>query len=124
MSLPAMLESSAEFPRVVIGYVSVRSRGDTSIFDVDDVGDADAFHASEDDHREAARAIEAAGLEVLATSRLGVAVAGPSQAFAELTGGEIVTRERLMRTRAGREEYVTHLDIVGSGQPDALGVAV
>ena len=27
-----------------------------------------------------------------------------------------------MHTRAGRLEYVTHLDIVGGDQPDALGV--
>ena len=52
-----------------------------------------------------------------------MAIAGPPEAFAELTGGEVVARERLMHTRAGREEYVTHLDIVGDGQPDALGVA-
>jgi subtilase family protein len=122
--LPPVIESSNALPEVVVGYVSVRSRGGTSPFDADDLTGPEAFYGSEDDEREAVRAVEAAGLEVLAESPLGKAVAGPPEAFAELTGGEIVPRERLMYTRSGRVEYVTHLDIVGDGQPDALGVAL
>jgi hypothetical protein len=49
-------------------------------------------------------------------------VAGPPAAFEELTGGTLIAVERLVHTRVGREEYVTHLDIVGDGQPVALGV--
>src|SRR4051794_17585705 len=112
MTLPAILESGTDVPATVIGYVSVRSQGGTSIFATDDPSNPEAFYGSDADHREAGRAIEAAGLEVLAESRLGVAVAGRPEAFTELTGGEVVARERLMRTRAGRTEYVTHLDIV------------
>jgi subtilisin family serine protease len=122
--LPTILDSGNPMPETVIGYVSVRSQGGTSFLDAEDLSDAEAFHGSDSDHREATQAVTSAGLEVLAESRLGKAVAGPPEAFAELTGGELVARERLMHTRAGRVEYVTHLDIVGHGQPDALGVAV
>jgi len=124
MSLPTILESSTPVPSTIIGYVSVRSQGGASLFETDDASDSEAFYGSESDHREASRAIGAAGLEVLAESRIGIAVAGRPEAFAELTGGDVVARERLMRTRSGRVEYVTHLDIVGDRQPDALGVAV
>jgi hypothetical protein len=121
-SLPPILESGADVPEVVIGYVSVRSRGGTSLFEAQEIDDAERFHGSDSDRQAAVRAVEAAGLRVLAESRLGIAVAGPPAAFTELTGGEVVPRERLMHTRAGRLEYVTHLDIVGGDQPDALGV--
>ena len=124
--LTAVLDSPNPIPEIVVGYLSVRSQGGTSFIDAHDVGEGDVeqFYGSESDHQEATRLAESVGLEVLATSRLGMAVAGPPGAFTELTGGELVTRERLMRTRAGRSEYVTHLDIVGDGQPDALGVGV
>ena len=51
---------------------------------------------------------------MIAESRLGIAVAGPAGAYEELTGGTVQPFERLMHTRGGRLEYVTHLDIVGS----------
>ena len=100
MSLPTILESGTDVPGTVIGYVSVRSQGGTSLFEADEVTDTEPFYGSDSDHGEARRAIEAAGVEVLAESRLGLAVAGPPEAFAELTGGQIVPRERLMHTRA------------------------
>jgi subtilisin family serine protease len=122
--LPTILDSPNPIPEVVIGYLSVRSQGGASFLDADTVDDVEAFYGSDSDHQEATRAAESGGLEVLGASRLGLAVAGRPEAFTELTGGELVARERLMRTRAGRIEYVTHLDITGDGQPDALGVAV
>jgi subtilisin family serine protease len=122
--LPRILGSDNLLPTTIIGYVSVRSQGGRSFLDSEGLGNVTAFYGSDSDRREAIRAAESAGLEVLAESRLGVAVAGPPDAFRELTGGELVARERLMHTRAGRDEYVTHLDIVGEGQPDALGVAL
>jgi hypothetical protein len=122
--LPTELESDTKLPDIVIGYVSVRSQGGQSLLDADDLSSAEAFYGSADDHGEATRAVEGAGLAVLAESRLGYAVAGPPGAFEDLTGGRIEARERLVRTRVGRASYVTHLDIVGSGQPDDLGVGV
>ena len=99
--MPTIFDSANALPDVVIGYVSVVSQGGTSILDAEDVSEAEPFHGSDSDHREATRAVESAGLEILAESRLGKAVAGPPEAFAELTGGQLVARERLMRTRRG-----------------------
>jgi hypothetical protein len=124
MSLPRILDSSNQIPDVIMGYLSVRSQGGMSFIDAEDLSSVEPFYGSDSDHREAIRAAESGGLEVLAESRLGLAVAGAPEAFTELTGGELVAREVLTRTRVGRIEYVTHLDIVGVGQPDALGVAV
>ena len=121
MSMPHMLESASALPEVVIGYVSVRSQGGTSFLDADDLSDSEAFHGRQEDVSEATRAIEDAGLEVVAESPLGMAVAGSPGAYEELTGGTLTPVELLMHTRAQRLEYVTHLDIVGSGQPEALG---
>src|SRR4051794_28738342 len=122
MSMPRTLESANALPAIVIGYVSVRSQGGTSFLDAEDLSDPESFYGTEADESEAAQAIERAGLEVVAESRLGKAVAGPPGAFEQLTGGTLTAVERLVHTRVGREEYVTHLDIVGDGQPEALGV--
>ena len=122
MPMPTILDPGDALPEVVIGYVSVRSQGGESFLDADDLSDAEPFYGKRADDTKATQASEQAGLEILAESRLGKAVAGPPEAYEELTGGTLVTVERLMHTRAGREEYVTHIDIVGSGQPDALGV--
>src|SRR3954447_3019353 len=122
MSMPRTLESANALPAIVIGYVSVRSQGGTSFLEAEDLSDPEPFYGTDADHAEAAQAIERAGLEVVAESRLGKAVAGPPGAFEELTGGTLTAVERLVHTRVGREEYVTHLDIVGNGQPAALGV--
>jgi hypothetical protein len=122
MSMPAILESGNALPEVIIGYASVRSRGRTSFLDADDLTDPEPFYGSRADDTKATQAIEKAGLEILAESPLGKAVAGPPGAYEELTGGTLAAVERLMHTRAGRVQYVTHLDVVGSGQPEALGV--
>jgi hypothetical protein len=122
--LPTELESDAKLPDIVIGYVSVRSQGERSLLDADDLSSAEPFYGSQGDHAEASHAVEGAGLTVLAESRLGKAVAGPPGAFEDLTGGRIVAKERLVRTRVGRASYVTHLDIVGDNQPDELSVGV
>ncbi len=124
MPMPPILESDNSLPEVVVGYVSVRSQGHTSFLDADDLTDPEPFYGSSGDDAEAKQAIERAGLEVLAESRIGIAVAGPPGAYEELTGGTLAPVERLMHTRAGQVEYVTHLDVVGSDQPDALGVGM
>jgi subtilisin family serine protease len=125
MSMPEEFESSARVPELLMGYVSVQSKGGISALEAEPpaLASAEPFQASETDQQEAGRVLESAGLEVVAESRLGKAVAGPPGAFEELTGGECVTREVLLHAEAGRERYVTHVDIVGAGQPDALGVA-
>src|ERR1044071_2879491 len=122
--LPPIVESGSALPPVVMGYVSIRSRGGTSFLDAEDFSDAEPFYAAEGADADADNAIERAGLEVVAESALGRAVAGPPEAYEELTGGTLQPYEQLMRTRTERAEYVTHLDIVGSDQPDDLGVGV
>src|SRR5262249_26856510 len=84
--------------------------------------DPEPFHAAEGADTAADRDIEKAGLHVVAESALGRAVAGPPEAYEELTGGTVQPYERLIRTRSDRAEDVTHLDIVGAGQPKELGV--
>jgi subtilisin family serine protease len=125
MSMPETFESGAQVPELLLGYVSVRSQGGTSalVAEPQALASAEPFKASADDEGEARRALESVGLEVRAESRLGMSVAGPPQAFEELTGGTCVTRELLLHAEAGRERYVTHVDIVGSDQPEAVGVA-
>jgi subtilisin family serine protease len=119
-----VIDSDALVPDLLVGYVSVTSQGGTSVLDADDLGDPEGYEGSAEDRRSADHAAEASGLEVIAESALGRAVAGPPEAFAELTGGRIVPRERLVHTRAGRKQYVTHFDIVGEGQPEAFGAGV
>jgi subtilisin family serine protease len=121
-AMPPILESGNALPRVILGYVSVRSQGGASFLDADDLSAPEPFYGSRDDHGAAERALASSGLEVVAESELGKAVAGPPEAFEELTGGRVEPYEQLMRTRSDRTEYVTHLDIVGDDQPDALGV--
>jgi subtilisin family serine protease len=122
--LPNEFGSEGPVPGVLVGYLSLRSQGGRSALDVEtrQVTNAEAFHGSSDDRDEAARIANSVGLEIIAESALGIAVTGTPGAFEELTGGEVVTRERLMHAEMGRERYVTHLDIVGDNQPDALGV--
>jgi subtilisin family serine protease len=67
--------------------------------------------------------LENLGFTIEAESPLGFSVSGNRQAFEELTGGTVVAKELLTRAEGGRTRYVTHLDIVGDGQPEALGVA-
>ena len=120
--LPREAEVSQAVPEQVFGYVSVRSQGGTSVLEAEDLSDAEPFHATAKDHREAKRILERVGLEVTAESRLGFAVVGKPGAYEELSGGKLVTRELLLHAEAGRRRYVTHLDIVGDGQPADLGV--
>ena len=128
MWLPSEFDSSEPAPQTVFGYVSVNSQGGQSALEVQDparlAATVEAYRARPADLRRAGAAVESAGLQVTAESRLGLAVAGPPGAFEELTGGSVVAKERLLRAEAGRQRFVTHLDIVGSGQPEALGVGL
>jgi subtilisin family serine protease len=124
MTIPWEIESDARPPDRLFGYVSAESQGGTSVLEAEEPTSAEPFFARDEQRQEATRAAEASGLEVVAESRLGQAVAGPPEAFEDLTGGTIVARERLLHAEAGIERYVTHFDIVGDRQPDALGVGV
>jgi len=120
--LPLETESGQSPPKEVYGYLPLGSRSDDAAPDPVDLSRAEPFHATQRDLEEAARAVESAGFTVIAESRLGIAVAGPPDAYNYLTGGQVVTRELLLHAELARRRYVTHLDIVGDGQPDSLGV--
>lgn len=122
--VPHTLESAAPLPSVIQGYIPIRSQGGKSILDYKGKRfpkSTTAFRAKARDRQTAVHAAEGAGLAVIAESRLGLAVAGPAGAYEELTGGRLVTLERLLHAEAGRERYVTHIDIVGKNQPKACG---
>jgi subtilisin family serine protease len=130
MILPTVLDTGQPAPGLVFGYLSARSQGGTSITEATltettstDALSAEPYRATEADLDAARSAAADAGLTVTAASRLGLAVAGPPQAYESLTGGRVVTQEVLQHTTMGRQSYVTHLDIQGDDQPEALGVA-
>src|SRR3954464_12879228 len=120
-ALPSVIESDALVPDWVVGYVSVRSQGGTSVLDADDLSDPGPYEGGAEDQSRADHAVESCGLRVIAESPLGRAVAGPGEAFQEAPPRRIVPRERLCHTRGGRQQYVTSFDFVGDGQPQAFG---
>jgi subtilisin family serine protease len=116
-------ETGDAVPGVIVGYVSIRSQGGVSFVDADDRSELPNFYGTAADHEQARATLEQYDFRILAESRLGMAVAGPPSAWEKLTDGQVVAYEQPTRTRGGRVEDVTHLDIVGAGQPDAAGVA-
>ncbi|MFJ2579493.1 S8 family serine peptidase [Kitasatospora aureofaciens] len=109
-------------PELVFGYLSAQSLGGVPMTEATDLGSARPFHANEGTRARAKERAVAAGLTVTAESRLGFTVCGPPSAYEALTGGRIESYEVLQRVPNGRVRYVTHLDIVGEGQPEDLGV--
>jgi len=116
-------DGAEELPDVVMGYVWVASRG-ASILASPPPDTPEPFQSAESDIREARAAVEGEGLQVIAESRLGLAVAGSPLAFERLTGARMRRYERLMRAEAGRRRWVTHLDLEGRGQPPTFGVGL
>src|SRR5215216_1886634 len=124
LGLPLEYPSDNLVPESILGYVSVR--GTSSVFGEATgslPGSSEAYHAESTDRNQVRRDLEESGFTIYAESPLGFGVVGSPAAFEELTGGTLQARERLMRAEAGRERYVTHLDIVGDRQPETLGVA-
>lgn len=121
--LPQEASSNEPPPQTLIGYASVRSQGGTSVFELTSVPtSAVPFHGRESDRGAARQALESSGFTILSESRLGYSVAGAPGAYEALTGGRVEARERLLHAEAGQRRYVTHFDIVGAGQPRALGL--
>ncbi|NJO36227.1 MAG: hypothetical protein HC869_27460, partial [Rhodospirillales bacterium] len=120
--MPLELESSTQLPEILQGYVSVRSKGGKPLFQakLDDISSgSNPYHGSRADIDAACKSLDSLGLTVLASSRIGVAVAGKPAAFEALTGGKLVTFERLMHAETDRLRYVTHVDVIGKKQPKA-----
>ena len=117
------IDSRTPLPDVIHGYVSVRSQPGTSVLDLDTLPmTTDGFHAKPADRAEAAKVLESMGLTIIAESPLGFALAGEPGAYEELTGGRVVTTERLMRAELGRKRYVTHIDVIDGDQPGSCGL--
>jgi hypothetical protein len=120
--LPIELRSSTPPPTQINGYLSITSKGGTSLLDIRSVPErSEPFWGTKARAKEARGIAERSGLTVIAESRLGLAVVGPAAAYEKLTGGTIVTKEVLVFAEAATRRYVTHVDIVGKDQPTALG---
>jgi hypothetical protein len=126
-SLPSQIPSDDPLPAQINGYFSVR--GPRTVFKEPtrefspSLESTVAYHAKPADRDRVRRLLDRGGFTIIAESPLGFAVNGPPGAYEEITGGEVVTQERLMRAEGGRMRYVTHVDVVGKGQPKELGVA-
>src|SRR5215813_5337017 len=115
MSLPQIIESHDELPETVFGYVSVKSQGGQSCFDISKLpSTAKPFYGKPQDHKTAEANLTKMGFQITAASRLGMAITGPPGAWEELTGGRLVTTERLVIADSATQRYVTHIDIVGA----------
>jgi subtilase family protein len=120
--IPLQFDSPTQAPAQIFGYLSMNSKGGTSLLGLKTVPrDSEPFHATKRDRTQALKTAEKSGLTLVAESPLGLAVVGPSTAYEELTGGNIATREVLLYAESGIRRYVTHIDIVGKNQPTALG---
>jgi hypothetical protein len=117
LNLPRIMESNDELPDRIFGYASVKSQGGVSCFDVKALPpSAEAFHGKSSDQKLAQSALGKIGFEILAASRLGIAISGPSGAWEELTGGALVCRERLEIADSATQRYVTVVDITGKNR--------
>lgn len=120
--LPLRIETGGTLPDHIHGYVSIRSQGDKSIFAAKSLPTkTTAYHAKKTDRDQAIKAMESMGFEIVAESRLGAAIVGPPGAYEELTGGTVTPVEILTRDSGDVQRYRTHIDIVGSRQPDSCG---
>jgi subtilisin family serine protease len=106
-----------------MGYVSVA--GPESLFGTQRRNlptTAKPFRAKAADRKTVGRELEKIGFTIIAASRLGFSVAGPAEAYEELTAGRVRMHEKSVRSRHGRRS-VTHVDISGRKQPREIGVA-
>jgi subtilisin family serine protease len=123
--LPTVTASDNPVPDKIVGYISVE--GKESVFAPRTKKlhkTAKAYHADKKDRDSVRRDLEESGFEILAESVLGMSVYAEPGAYEELTGGTIEPKEKLMFTTEGVREYITCLDIVGSKQPQALGLGM
>jgi subtilisin family serine protease len=120
--LPIETLSDNPVPPTVMGYISVR--GKESVFDKSykELKSPQAYAATKTDRDTTGRDLEKDGFSIIAESALGFSVAAPGGAYEVITGGQIEPKERFIYSGGGYSEYVTHLDIVGDKQPQALGV--
>ncbi|MFI1207402.1 S8 family serine peptidase [Streptomyces sp. NPDC020802] len=122
MTSPTTPQYGQDVPGTVYGYVSARSEGGVPMTQATAFDSARPFRAESDTQERAKEYARTAGLTVTAESRLGFTVAGTAAAYEQLTSGRIASYEVEQLGSMNRERSVTHLDIIGARQPDALGV--
>jgi subtilisin family serine protease len=116
--LPQRIESAASLPEHIQGYASFTSQGEKSIFATDSLPkQTKPYYAKKNDRRQAIKALEAMGFQIVAKSQIGAAIVGPAEAYEELTGGKAVAVEVLSYEGGAVQRYRTHIDIVGKKQP-------
>ena len=97
-SLPSQMPSDDPLPRFINGYFSLRGartvfKGTNSTRSVVHES-TKAFQARPVDSKSVRRSLEKEGFLIIAESPLGIAVCGPPEAFAAITGGRVVPFER------------------------------
>jgi len=123
--LPEETISDNKIPDTVIGYVSVQAAESVFGEKVERLHKTvKAYRAKKSDRDSVQRELNKMGFSILAASSLGYSVAAPGEAYEELTGGTLETREFLHNIDADYSMYVTHVDIVGDKQPESLGVGM
>ena len=126
LGLPLETVSDNPIPERVLAYVSVE--GPQSVFGGTPKKpkglhkSPKAYHAKKSDRDSVRKDLEKNGFQIIAESALGLSVEAPGEAYEDITGGTLQPKERLMYSDGGYTEYITHLDIVGKGQPESLGV--
>jgi Subtilase family len=121
--LPLLIDSDNPVPKRIVGYISVQ--GKASVFGRGKPAlhkSAKAYHADKKDRDSTRKSLEKSGFEILAESALGISVLAEASQYEELTGGKVLPKERLMQTSPGFNEYISCLDIVGTNQPQDMGV--
>jgi len=125
LGLPLETVSDNPIPDRVLGYFSVQAAASVFGGKVKTIhGSAKVYHAKKADRDDVRRDLEKSGFSIVAESALGLSVAGPGAAYEEITGGKLEPLERLMYSKGGYSEYITHIDIVGKNQPSTLGVGL
>src|SRR4051812_22711814 len=114
MTIPTtILPSVSPVPQRVFGYISVRPTNRKSVLQEDDLSDVASFHGDAAAKRRVQAQIDRLGFQRLAESDLGFAVAGTKTQWESLSKSKLTTYERLLYTRGGRINKVTHVGFDG-----------
>lgn len=122
-TIPLRVESGGLLPELIHGYVSLRSQGGKSIFSAKSVPKKlEPYQAKSKDRTSAIKTLQKMGFEIVADSRMGVAITGKAGAYEELTGGKLVSVEMLSWESGSVQRYRSHIDIIGKKQPKDCGL--
>jgi Subtilase family len=103
------MADAISLPDRIFGYVSVRSDDRRSVLQADDLSDVKSFYGSASNKRKARARINETGLEIIAKSDLGFAVVGTTKQWEAFNEGALKSFERMLYTRTGLRQSVTHI---------------